>query len=43
MTYLRPQLTGYAAITAIQGSKGGNQLEPPSTSIHTTPAYEADE
>jgi hypothetical protein len=44
MTYQKPQLTGYAAIFAVQGTgKGSGLLEPPSMFIRSTPAYEADE
>jgi hypothetical protein len=44
MTYTKPQLFGYKAITTIQGSsKSLGQFEQNSTTLRTQPAYEADE
>jgi hypothetical protein len=47
MTYTKPQLKGFAAISAIQTSgvnaKTQSALEQGSTTKHTQPAYEADE
>lgn len=45
MTYTKPQLTGYAAIFAVQSNgKGSGNFEPGSNDmIRSTPAYEADE
>lgn len=44
MTYRKPQLTGYSAISVIQGTqKAQGGLEHDSTVLRTTPAYEADE
>ena len=44
MTYTKPHLSGYKAITLIQGSsKALGTFEQNSTTLKTQPAYEADE
>lgn len=44
MTYRKPQLHGHPAIAVIQNTqKSQGNFEQGSTSLRTTPAYEADE